>query len=207
MHASQPLHARLVLPCALAVLLAACTERGPTEALYQDDIRPPQTTALHPLPAVALPFHLDADAALAGQMFAPDFGPPNFGRSDFDGRCSVPSDYVVSFDLWGRATHLGKFTGTAGNCGQVDFQTGGSTLSDGVLVLTAADGDVLNGVYERGGQGEDALEDHTFVGGTGRFAEATGQALGDARCDRVAGTCVFTMDGEISYGAAAAIVH
>ncbi|HSM36729.1 MAG TPA: hypothetical protein VK837_10070 [Longimicrobiales bacterium] len=189
-----------LVPTLLALMATACDAPDPTAPLATDRGRFAPAQA-----QVARPFRLRADAALLAVDFAPDFGPPLFGKSDFGGRCSMPSDFVVSFALEGQATHLGRFAGVAEHCSQIDFATGNtSVISDGELILTAANGDELWTNYVRFGLGEEVPEDHVFVGGTGRFAGASGGGPGRPDCDRATGLCTFTLDGVIAYAASAA---
>lgn len=188
------------------VLLAASLLAGCSESPAGPEV--PLRPELAHVPALAagrdglVPFRLDASAVLLAQDFAPDFGPPLFGKSDFDGRCSTPSDFLIRFGLVGEATHLGALTGTAEHCSQVDFQTGASSVTDGVMTLTAANGDELHATY-MGQPGPRGLEEHlTFVGGSGRFESATGNAISRPTCDRSAGTCVLVSSGGIAYDAA-----
>lgn len=141
---------------------------------------------------------------LQGQTFAPGFGPPTFGRSLFDGRCTIPSDFVISFTLSGEGSHLGAYTAELEHCTQIDFTTGLSAISDGVATFTAANGDELWDRYERvvpgsGSRGDP--ENHVFWGGTGRFEGASGEALVIARCDRSTGLCDVELQGELTYDA------
>lgn len=194
-------HGRPIQPSLLMATLAAFASAACDAPLGSAPSDPPPASATRGQLAQELPFRLSADAIVLGQEFAPGFGPPTFGRSDFDGRCSVPSDFVVGFALEGQATHLGSFTGVAEHCSQVDFAQGGSTISDGVMVLTAADGDELWTSYVRVTLGEGQPEDHEFTGGTGRFAGASGRGLGHPDCDRSTGTCTFELEGVIVYDA------
>lgn len=160
------------------------------------------TAANHGLPGLEVSVRLTATAVVTGQDFAPDFGPPTFGRSDFGGRCSVPSDFVIRFDLEGESTQLGHVTAEVEHCSRLDFTTGRSAISDGIMTVVAANGDELWDEYERvafGGEGDP--EHHRFVGGTGRFAAASGEGLSLARCDRAAGTCEYELEGLLSYDA------
>jgi hypothetical protein len=64
---------------------------------------------------------------------------------DWDGLIDFTTEGISPFVLCGTATHLGRFTGY----GEVEFLPGaqeGSLLGDGVVVLTAANGDLLVGV-------------------------------------------------------------
>lgn len=192
---------RFLLP-ALVLLFAGACETGSTGP---DEDGASGQTAVSPSHAQATgerPLRLVGSATLTGQDFAPGFGPPTFGRSDFGGRCSVPSDFVIRFSMKGQATHLGAFSAVLEHCSRIDFQTGLISITDGVATWTAANGDELWDSYERlvpGSAGDP--EDHRFIGGTGRFAAAAGEGSGFAVCDRAAGTCDFELDGWIAYAA------
>lgn len=146
-----------------------------------------------------VPFRMSGEAQLIAQDFAPGF--PG-GKSDFDGRCSVPSDFVISFSVSAEATHLGQITARFEHCSQIDIATGATTVSDGSAVMTAANGDELRGTYRTAdapvGTFDEAMR---FYGGTGRFEDAGGHALVSAVCDRAAGTCAVEMRGTILYDA------
>lgn len=148
----------------------------------------------------ALPFQLTGGARVVAQLLAPGFPA---GTSDFDGRCSAPSHFLIRFSLEATASHLGHVTGDFEHCSLVDFQTGASTLADGIAILTAANGDELWATYRSVdvplGSFDEAL---TFVGGTGRFTNAVGEALADAQCDRATGMCTYEARGAIGYHAA-----
>lgn len=102
----------------------------------------------------------------------------------FDGRCTVPSNYIITFSMVGEVTHLGRITGIAEHCTQLNFGANNvpvPTYSDGEFTETAANGDKLWGTYTDGTSGgpdangllwfHDIL---TITGGTGRFLEAKG---------------------------------
>jgi hypothetical protein len=136
-------------------------------------------------------------------------------RSTFDGRCSVPSDALSSWDYTGRWTHLGSWTTVElSHCSQLDLVTGVGTFGDGVLTLRAANGDTLSGTY---GNGESLFQpdgtvaytfEMTITGGTGRFAGATGHIAAsglavefDTTVTPWVATVVETSDGWIAYDA------
>jgi hypothetical protein len=195
----RPYHA---LPLMAALALSGCDGPAPTDPAAPALLLAP-VEASHARHGGELPMRAHASAGLISQILAPDFGPPAFGRSDFDGRCSGPSDFLLSFWLEGQAMHMGHFTGTVEHCTQVqDFLTGEVTTSDGVLVFNAANGDQLWGTYAgTPAPGGGTNEHMTFTGGTGRFASASGGGIGHAVCDRQAGTCVFEFDGTIAFDA------
>lgn len=172
-----------------------CGER-PTERLVGPEITPSMSRAAAD---AERPFRLSGRATLIAQEFAPGFPGE---ASDFEGRCSVPSHFIISFSMVAEATHLGRLAGHFEHCSRIDFETGGATLSDGVATLTAADGDELQARYRTA---DDPVGDFdemvVFDGGTGRFQDATGQALGNAVCDRAAGTCMYEARGKLGYDA------
>jgi hypothetical protein len=102
----------------------------------------------------------------------------------------------------GNATHLGMFT----NTGKVQFTPDASNPNilhpSGGGVFTAANGDKLNFVIVNG-----ALDlttgigtgDFAFTGGTGRFANATGQTSGVIEQNVITGAYELTMVGNINY--------
>lgn len=180
-----------------ALLVIACGESTPVEPVGE-------IAANRGLADQELPLRWHATGALLSQNFAPDFGPPDFGKSDFAGRCSAPSDFLISFSIDGQGTHLGDFSGRAEHCTLVNFQTGESSWQDGVIVLIAANGDELWGSYASVGEfpsGVPFTELMEFTGGTGRFAGATGGGIDQASCNRTTGLCTLEMDGEIAYDA------
>jgi hypothetical protein len=117
----------------------------------------------------------------------------------FNGRCTVPSLFVVSGTFEGEGTHLGHFHGESSHCGQ------GPTYSDGFVSITAANGDRLDGTYGGGTAVAGALHDTVvFTGGTGRFDGATGggEENGVASGNPLTGAPIdFTLDGTIAYAA------
>jgi hypothetical protein len=127
-------------------------------------------------PDKELPYRATYVISATGMEMAPRYPDE---KSDFDGRCSVPSDWVIAFVGSGKATHLGTLAFSSSHCTQMGEAI---TISDGEAELVAANGDVLR--YEYGNARFSfpdevtacAVIDATFVGGTGRFAEATGDA-------------------------------
>jgi hypothetical protein len=106
----------------------------------------------------------------------------------------------------GKATHVGAFTKVTSDV--VNIVTG---EVEGSFTITAANGELLTGVYS-GFSIPDAasgtftwLLNATFTGGTGRFTHATGEFVFIAEGDfvivngAVFGTYTETFDGTISY--------
>ena len=184
----------LLLASLIAFVFGGCDE--PTTTAPSD-----RAIVSHDQATNELPFRFDGDGVFLGQDLAPGFPEE---RSTFEGRCSTPADFVIRFGVEGESTQLGKAMAELEHCTQIDFATGLSTFSDGILTIIAANGDELwtryTGLGERPGQ--PAEEYHDFNGGTGRFVGATGEAVSTAVCDRAAGTCVFQMEGVIVYDAA-----
>jgi hypothetical protein len=189
----------------LTALAAACDQPLPTAAVDQDLASMDLVAAGHAQAGDEVPLRMTADGTFIGQDLAPGFGPPTLGRSTFDGRCTVPSDFVVRFSLSGRATHHGRFTASVEHCTQLDFQTGLSTITDGSITYRAANGDVLRsrhqGASENPAVGTGSVSHHEYVGGTGRFAGASGEATSHTACNRSTGTCVFSLQGTLRYDA------
>jgi hypothetical protein len=100
----------------------------------------------------------------------------------------------------GQATHLGRFTFTYAD--EVDLLTG---CGVGSADFTAANGDSLftevTGCGSSSELGFRVVEEHTIVGGTGRFAAASGSFTLDRLLTAVGNTnlSVGTADGTISY--------
>lgn len=112
---------------------------------------------------------------------------------------SLPWVGVVIVTDEGPATHLGRVVAEATQC--TNSETG--EVANGVVTMIAANGDELHATYS-GGTGSSAPVEVTqiFNGGTGRFANATGQAIEWAYPnDPEAGRVWGTMEGVISYDA------
>ena len=106
----------------------------------------------------------------------------------------------------GQLTHLGRFTFEARHCADL----GAGTFADGVGVFVAANGDELRATYD--GEFLPPLPDwtqrvastHTYDGGTGRFANATGGADAPAWfvfTSDTEGPLWGTLDGTLAYDA------
>lgn len=180
----------------LLLLATGCTERAPTATIDGSS----SAIEAHRLAKNSTPFRMTGEGAFLGQDFAPGFGPPLFGKSTFDGRCSQPSDFVIRFGVWGEATHLGRADAHLEHCSIVDFQTGRSAIIDGEMVIIASNGDELHVQYSRAA--DQVVEPVEFVGGTGRFSNASGEGHQTATVDRATGTVTsFNLEGLISYQA------
>lgn len=186
--------ALLVVP-----ILSACGSSTPTDGA---DVLVTQLANLGEPQEV--PLHGEGTAEIAGMQFAPGFPGE---RSSFDGRCSVPSDYVIEFGGTGQVSHLGHVTIVFEHCSQVDFMTGNVTYTDGFLTYIAANGDELWGTYWDGtGTPVSATEvgwQDTFVldGGTGRFVSASGGGVDWGTTHAETGHTAYELDGVIVYAA------
>lgn len=157
-------------------------------------------------PGKQLPFRGVVVVAASGL----EFPEPPDELSTFDGRCSVPSTYIISWYLPGKATfpRLGSFTLVeASHCSQW-LSADEITFGDGEVTLMASDGDTLNATY---GNGSGSFQpdgsfpytyEWTIAGGTGRFAGATGHLdVSGMVVDWATVTVVETFDGWIAYDA------
>ena len=161
------------------------------------------------------PYKANIEGRIAKIVWASGQGPVPGATSTFDGRCSVPSDFVITFTVIGEATHVGRFTGQTEHCSQMVWTPqgpAGTTYGDGRFTLSAANDDTIAGMYTNRESGTDAsgliwfLDDWTITGGTGRFAGATGHGeQGGTFNDffaMLAGAPVkMWMEGTITYGA------
>ncbi|MGE5361504.1 MAG: hypothetical protein ACM3NQ_21005 [Bacteroidales bacterium] len=161
------------------------------------------------------PYKANGEGRVIKVAWASGVGPAPGVTSTFNGRCTVPSDFVITFKLLGEATHLGRFTGQMEHCSQLVWTPqgpAGATYSDGRLTLSAANDDTITGTYTNRDSGTDASgliwfrDAWTITGGTGRFAGATGHGeQGGAFNDffaMLAGAPVkMWMEGAITYSA------
>jgi hypothetical protein len=143
-------------------------------------------------------------------QFAPGFP---LVRDTFGGRCSVPSDWIAVWSGVGVSTHTGLMHASGSDCDRIDLATGNLVYGDGVITEYGANGDYLYGTYTNGHGtlGGMISDDWTIVGGTGRFAHATGQGVESFILLVPPGSITFTStplpfinpwDGWLSYDAA-----
>jgi hypothetical protein len=184
------------------LLLASCDCETPTEGGGLEALA--ATLAIPDGLGEGLPLRGEGIAGITGMEYAPGF--PG-GQSTFDDRCSVPSDYVIEFRGTGHLSHLGEVTLVFEHCSQIDFTTGNTTYGDGTFAFVAANGDELWGTYGSGtGAPVSATEigwQDTFVliGGTGRFAGASGGGVDRGKTHSVTGYTTFETVGHITYDA------
>jgi len=180
----------LAFVAALALVFALAAPAGATEAQR-------------------VPFAMHAVGADRPLNMSPGFP---FVRDTFDGRCSIPSDWVTTIDLHGTAAHLGKVSAVASHCTQIDIFTtpNPGVFQDGEMVITAASGDELWLAYSGGflftattqpdvGVSDIMFSRITVVGGTGRFEGATGSMTGTAVDNFPAGPNTADLSGWIVY--------
>ena len=136
-------------------------------------------------------------------------------KSLFDGRCSLPSDYIVTGKFEGEATHAGRITGQTSHCTQITWTPqgpGGVAYSDGQGTIAVANRSSLTLTYGNGTSGLNAAtgefwfkDDFVFTGGTGRFEGATGGGeeggtFKDFMALLAGAPTPMTMEGTIAYG-------
>lgn len=159
---------------ALAATLAGCA----------GDARPLQSPEAPALSRAALaqrPISGVCNTTFVPPAFPP---PPSFRQTD-DGTCQL--------------SHLGR---TAIHSVQV-IDLGAGTQTSIEYTYTAANGDVLRavnvGVNTPSGPAVQFSGTTTFVGGTGRFEHATGQAHIEGSASLMTNTASYTIDGWIAY--------
>jgi len=188
------------------LLLGACTDRPADDLL--GPVPATEIVATRGQPDKALPYRGSGTGWVTSQVYAPGFP---IERSTFEGRCSIPSDYIVEFSASGQATHLGEFTIVFGHCSRINVDPGTGAVSfdygDGRGTFVAANGDELFGTYDAGSadltaDGQVAWHD-TFmlVGGTGRFDGASGGGQESGTTDSVTGWTTWAFEGTITYDA------
>lgn len=134
----------------------------------------------------------DRPFSLAGPTTLPSFqkvaevpfsgtvdGVASFDATNPLGCSALP--FTVVTDAKGTASHLGLTTFHGEHC--TVLGPSGGQIVDGILVLTAADGDQLFGTYTGSfgplpdiGQPNNIVSTVVFSGGTGRFTDAAGNA-------------------------------
>jgi hypothetical protein len=199
---------RIVVAGACLAALVACQQAGGPASIVQNPVAPSVLAAS----SHGRPWKADFQFKATGVQWA---GQPGVDRSTFGGRCSVPSDYVITVDFKGEATHAGHFTGGGSHCSQVAWTPngpGGVTYSDGRGTLVAADGSQIDLRWGNGISGVDTAtgelwfkDQFTFVGGTDRFEGATGGGeeggtLKDFPAVLAGAPVPMWMKGTITYG-------
>lgn len=159
------------------------------------------------------PYKANGEGRVTKIAWASGQGPAPGVTSTFDGRCTVPSDYVITATIIGEGTHLGRFTGQMEHCSQLVWTPqgpAGATYGDGRFTLSAANGDTITGVYTNSESGIDASglrwfrDNWTITGGAGRFAGATGHgeqggAFNDFFAMLAGAPIKMWMEGSIAY--------
>jgi hypothetical protein len=116
----------------------------------------------------------------------------------------VPPVLVARVSGTGQASELGAFTYVDSHTGHVDVQGAIQSLTDGIGVMTAANGDALFIRFSGLGQpttnppGVTAQMPYTVIGGKGRFQGAIGSGIIHAVFDADKKTLVYTLEGTIS---------
>jgi hypothetical protein len=118
-------------------------------------------------------------------------------------RCG-PAALTLGFAVRGEMTHLGRVTGGGTNCTEFALGTSAVPIWDGLVTLVATDGSTLLTTYE-GDQGAPSAgvatfaHEHLIIGGTGRFAGASGELSVGGVFDLMNVTVSGTVRGWISY--------
>jgi hypothetical protein len=102
------------------------------------------------------------------------------------------------------ATHLGRASGSATNCTEPSLAIGAVAIWDGLATYVAADGSTLLVAYEGTQEAPvagiaTATTTHTVIGGTGRFAGATGSWIVSGPVDFTAFSFTADFAGSITY--------
>lgn len=153
------------------------------------------TLALLSVALLAAPVAADDQRPVHGQFTGTGVGA--------DQRCG-PGFLTLGFVITGVTTHLGRLTGSGSNCTEFTLGTNPVPIWDGIITLEAADGSRLTLTYA-GEQGQPASGVATFshmdtiVGGTGRFADASGQWTISGLIDFTDLTVSGTVSGWLTY--------
>ena len=167
-----------------ALALAACS---PDEAIAPGGMQARSPARAASVATLVRP--LDGHCATTFGFLAPVPGQaPDVQRLRFDGTCQL--------------SHFGR---TAVQADQVvTFGASGSTVTN-TASYTAANGDVLRATYSATGTFPDAAGQvcfsgvETYVGGTGRFADATGASHLEGCASVVTFTGAYDLEGTIAY--------
>lgn len=163
----------------IAIVVAACADQGPA-------------AVSHPALSAALGAESVTESRLTGRCET-SFAPPPF-----------PLPPVIQQTDVGtcRLAHLGHADFYAQEV--ISFATGTAVSND--VRFTAANGDILMatsaGTFAPSGPGVRIEATFTFTGGTGRFANASGEAQINGQADFTTNTTTFEfVDGWLSYAA------
>jgi hypothetical protein len=125
--------------------------------------------------------------------------------STFEGRCSVPSTWVIRFTTEGDSEPLGTITGGWGeHCSLVEWAApgvpAGATYGDGRFDYTLASGERVWGVYQNGAsQAENWQDEFTFTGGTGKYRNLRGGGVDRGTFVGLDQPMPYRMEGWIRY--------
>jgi hypothetical protein len=163
----------------LTIALASCTGETPPTGAASDAYAVARLSAPAPLPLVG---------RCETRFDPPPFPLPPVHRQVDTGTCQL--------------SHLGRAAVYVAQ--DINFATGTQVTVE--FTLTAANGDVLRatnvGMSQPNGPGVDFSGTMTVIGGTGRFANATGGARLEGTASFLTNTASFTFaDGWIAYDA------
>ncbi len=111
---------------------------------------------------------------------------------------------TIGFEGAGRASHLGRITGTGSNCTDFDLAVQAVPIYGGVAEFVAADGSALIFAYDGEqlapvGLQATTITTNSVIGGTGRFAAASGSWTTVGTIDFATGVFSGAFSGWISY--------
>jgi hypothetical protein len=122
------------------------------------------------------------------------------GAPNFSGRCAPAA--TISFTGTGNGTQLGRFAAVQSHCGGAPNPDGTIDFFGGVATSIAANGDELHSTYS-GKLWPVAgpvyrIDGYAYiVGGTGRFANATGEQVASGTTNLATGESTLELDGWI----------
>lgn len=189
---------RAAMPLIAPVLLLGC-ESATTPAEPENTSAPELPARYDRADGERLPFRGEYHTTSTA-LFAP-------GEVGSEPRCNAEGLFTIVFEVEGRASHLGRFSGTGSNCTAFPIP-GPVAVEDGIFEVAAANGDRLFGTYEGvqaevDAEGTAAFETASVItGGTGRFTGATGTWEELGSISFVTGEVSATFDGWITYDAA-----
>lgn len=152
---------------------------------------------------LALILLLATSATASADSTRPMQGQITLTLAQAEPRCG-PDALTLGFTGIGIAAHLGSISGIATNCTGFTLGSEAVEIWDGIATLVAADGSTLTTAYAGAQQAPvagiaSAETTHTVLGGTGRFADATGLWTIRGEVNFISGTFSGSLSGWIRY--------